>query len=400
MTCIKITLIATTLLAAPLLAAAQGKGTECTTAADWGILKSMMATTDKAAEQKLALTLSKPCLTCIGGQGPNTYAFGACFPTASKGKCTPGDIALSKANPVTATEDDPPKGLTVTCLGCAMNGVALPSDLCEGIPGGKPVSPTCGKKDSRGNKLPFDAACIKCKQAARDTGVATCAAAPAPSPPPASKTQQTPICPGSGPQTTKMMCAAVMPQCPAGQCAMRQNGGCTFKCQATKPCTPNDAIAIGAALSCYGDVACEHMAAAKLSTRCLACVAISFQPAAISKCVDLAAVVKDGQIKPTCPVELKACTGTCKAELDAMMLTLYSQPTERIYAKSKHPGIKKIGRCMEGHRWCQKDCPSAVTCAMECGWPDIDYPVRALYGTDNWIVCEYAWQRIECDVLC
>eukprot|EP01047_Picozoa_sp_COSAG01_P059566 COSAG01_NODE_7171_length_3319_cov_7.886957_1_plen_630_part_00 len=45
-------------------------------------------------------------------------------------------------------------------------------------------------------------------------------------PPPPTK-----ICPGSGPQTTKMMCAAVMPTCPAGQCAMRQNGGCTFNCQ-------------------------------------------------------------------------------------------------------------------------------------------------------------------------
>lgn len=115
-----------------------------------------------------------------------------------------------------------PAGLPTGVVVCQMG------QLCGGqikVSCGSPCQPDCSKTPPKmcnsmcwtGNQCPagqqFDKPSTKCVPSAQ------CG---------------TPmICAGSGPQTngTKMMCTTVMPQCPPGQCAMRQNGSCTFKCQ-------------------------------------------------------------------------------------------------------------------------------------------------------------------------
>eukprot|EP01047_Picozoa_sp_COSAG01_P089365 COSAG01_NODE_21486_length_900_cov_1.062422_1_plen_292_part_10 len=174
-------LLATTLLAAPLLAAGQGKGTECASHADFTVMKVLMdnPTMTPTASNALIKTMSQPCLACIGAH----HSAGTCFPAATKGKCTPGDVALGSTKRVTATDSDIPKGLTAVCMGCLFNGIDIPMDKCKGV-GGTAASAQCGKKDAQGNALPDDAACVKCKQAAYDTGFATCAPPPPPAPGP------------------------------------------------------------------------------------------------------------------------------------------------------------------------------------------------------------------------
>jgi hypothetical protein len=176
MTC---TLLITTLLATPLLVAAQGKGTECATLADFAVFKKLVeADGDK---MKNLLQLSTTCLACTSGISDKT-SVGTCFPAATKGKCTPGDVALGKAKAFNITSDvrsDLPKGLTAACIGCVMNGIIIPEDKCEGI-GGTAASTKCAS-------LPYDYTCIRCREAAHLAGYIACEGAPAPpAPPPAS----------------------------------------------------------------------------------------------------------------------------------------------------------------------------------------------------------------------
>jgi hypothetical protein len=179
LTTMKFTLLTTTLLATPLLVAAQGTGTECATLADFTIFKRLLEEGDKQLFQQLTTS----CMACVvAGSSGVPFSVGTCFPTAAKGKCTPGDVALgrAKALAITATDSDPPKGLTVACIGCVMNGIIIPQEKCEGL-GGTAASAQCGN-----GTYPDDATCIQCKQAAHLAGYIACEGVPALAPPPAS----------------------------------------------------------------------------------------------------------------------------------------------------------------------------------------------------------------------
>jgi hypothetical protein len=171
-------------------------GTECATAADWGKVQKMLEATSLTTADDISLGLSKPCRLCLYNE---TIATPFCFPAASKGKCTPGDIALLQAmgrfdsNPLDPFDSNPwPKGLTAACLGCIMNGAGIPTRLCaKKRRGTLPITAQCDtatlqiqsqiqSQIEESGFLPDDAACIKCKQAALDAGMATCASAPAP----------------------------------------------------------------------------------------------------------------------------------------------------------------------------------------------------------------------------